>query len=77
MAKIKFTLHGITNEIRKAEKRLRSLRAQVVEADQKKIDLNLRELQRSYVRLKNICPPKEGPIKPYGQWFVTKPKRKP
>jgi hypothetical protein len=74
MAKIKFTLKGVTNEIRKAEKELRSIRPKVIEADQKKIDLNLRELERSYNLLRIQCPLRETSIKPFGQWFTSKPK---
>ncbi len=74
MAKIIFTLHGVASEIRKAEKQLRVMRTKVVKADQKKIDLNLRELERSYARIRSICPRTETKIriKPYGQWFTTK-----
>lgn len=72
MAKIKFTLHSVASEIRKAEKKLRSMRSKVVKADQKKIDLNLRELETSYRRIRNICPLAVTPIKPFGQWFRTK-----
>jgi hypothetical protein len=74
MAKIQFTLKGVTNEIRKAEKKLRSIRPKVVDADQKKIDLNLRELERSYKLIRIICPIRQTSIKPFGQWFTTKPK---
>jgi hypothetical protein len=74
MAKIKFTLKGVANEIRKAEKKLRSIRPKVIEADQKKIDLNLRELERSYNLIRIHCPVGEMPIKPFGQWFTSKPK---
>jgi hypothetical protein len=48
------------------------MRSKVVKADQKKIDLNLRELETSYRRIRNICPLAETPIKPFGQWFRTK-----
>jgi hypothetical protein len=74
MAKIKFTLHGVAREIRKAEKQLRSMRSKVVKTDQKKIDLNLRELEKSYRLLRDICPIAESPIKVFGQWFTTKAK---
>jgi hypothetical protein len=75
MAKIKFTLKGVTDEIRKAEKKLRSIRPKVVAADQKEIDLNLRELERVYKLIRINCPEEEAemPIKPFGQWFTTKP----
>lgn len=79
MAKIKFTLHGVAREIRKAEQKLRSLRPKVVDADQKKIDVNLRELERSYKLISIICP-KEKPqvrIVPFGQWFQAKPRKEP
>lgn len=75
MAKVKFTLHGVAAEIRKAEKKLRSIRSKVSKADQKKIDLNLRVLEKSYRSIRILCPPARIPIHPpFGQWFVTKPK---
>ncbi len=74
MAKIIFTLHDVAREIRKAERKLRVMRSKVVKADQKKIDLNLRELERSYRRIRSICARAETRIRPpYGQWFTTKP----
>jgi hypothetical protein len=70
MAKIKFTLKGVTNEIRKAEKKLRSIRSKVTEADRKKIDLNLRSLKKSYGIIGIVCRPPTQ----FGQTFTTKPK---
>jgi hypothetical protein len=72
MAKIKFTLKGVTNEIRKAEKELRSIRPKVTKADQKEIDLNLRELERAYKLIRVRCPVAGTVIGPFGQWFTTK-----
>jgi len=76
MAKIKFTLHGVAREIRKAEKKLRSIRPKVIKADQEKIDLNLRELERSYKLISIICPPVPPHVRiiPFGQSFLAKPK---
>lgn len=74
MAKIKFTLKGVTNEIRKAEKKLRAIRGKVIKADQKRIDLNLRELERAYKLIQSRCPVRQGTSLPFGQWFATKPK---
>ena len=74
MAKIRFTLKGVTNEIRKAEKKLRSIRPKVSKADQKEIDLNLRELGRAYKLIRGRCPVRQGTTLPFGQWFATKPK---
>ena len=48
MAKIGFSLHPVAVAIRSAEKKLRSLRPKVSKADQKKIELNLRMLEKSY-----------------------------
>lgn len=79
MAKIKFTLHGVAREIRKAEKQLRSLRPKVVDADQKKIDLNLRELEKSYKLIIMNCPKQKPQVRtvPFGQWFLAKPRKEP
>lgn len=73
MAKIKFTLKGVTNEIRKAEKKLRSIRRKVSKADQKEIDLNLRDLERAHKLIRIHCPVRAGTTLPFGQWFTTKP----
>ncbi|MGA7914775.1 MAG: hypothetical protein WCA00_06030 [Candidatus Acidiferrales bacterium] len=75
MAKIKFSLHGIASDIRKAQKKLRALRAKVTEADQKKIDLNLRVLEKSYRLIEMPCPRRivHAGV-PFGQWFTTKGK---
>jgi hypothetical protein len=77
MAKIAFSLHPITNAIRKAEKKLRAIRPKVSKASQKKIDLNLRMLKKSYSLLRLPCPKvnagKNHPP-PYGQSFTTNPK---
>jgi hypothetical protein len=70
MAKIKFTLKGVTNEIRKAEKKLRGMRGKVTKADQKRIDLNLRSLKKSYGIIGIVCRPPTQ----FGQTFTTKPK---
>ena len=56
MAKIGFSLHPVAAAIRRAEKKLRSLRPKVGKADQKKIDLNLRALKKSYHLIRVICP---------------------
>jgi hypothetical protein len=77
MAKIAFSLHPITNAIRKAEKKLRAIRPKVSKAGQKKIDLNLRVLKKSYGLLRLPCPKvNAGKINPppYGQTFTTNPK---
>jgi hypothetical protein len=77
MAKIAFSLHPITSAIRRAEKKLRAIRPKVSKADQKKIDLNLRMLEKSHHFLRISCPrAKPGIIQPppYGQWFTTSPK---
>jgi hypothetical protein len=74
MAKVKFTLHGVAAEIRKAEKKLRSIRSKVSKADQKKIDLDLRVLEKSYRQIRILCPARRQ-IRPlFGQWFATIPK---
>jgi hypothetical protein len=70
MAKISFTLKGVTKEIQKAEKKLRAIRSKVTKADQKKIDLNLRTLKKSFGIVAHICRPPTQ----FGQSFTTKPK---
>ena len=72
MAKIHFTLKNITKEIQKAEKKLRALRSKVTKADQKKIDLNLRSLKKSYGIIGVVCRP---PATHFGQTFTTKTKK--
>ncbi len=57
MAKISFTLKGITKEIKKAEKKLLALRRKVHKADLKRIELNLRSLRRSHGIIAHICRP--------------------
>jgi hypothetical protein len=77
MAKIAFSVHPITNAIRRAEKKLLAIRPKVGKAEQKKIDLNLRMLKKSYRLLRFPCPKaKPGQLRPppYGQWFTTNPK---
>jgi hypothetical protein len=75
MAKIAFSVHSIVKGIRRAEKKLRSIRSEVSKADQKKIDLNLRMLEKSYRLLRIACPKlKAAQIQPFGQWFTTNPK---
>jgi hypothetical protein len=77
MAKIAFSLHPITDAIRRAEKKLRAIRPKVSKAERKKIDLNLRMLEKSHRLLRLACPEvKARQIKPppYGQWFTTHPK---
>lgn len=75
MAKVEFTLHGVTTEIRKAEKKLRSIRSKVSKADQKKINLDLRVLEESYRSIRILCSPTRIRTRPpYGQWFTTIPK---
>jgi hypothetical protein len=70
MANIRFTLKGVTNEIRKAEKKLRLIRGKVTKADQKRIDLNLRSLKKSYGIIGIVCRPPTQ----FGQTFTTKAK---
>ncbi|MFY9802103.1 MAG: hypothetical protein WA211_14300 [Candidatus Acidiferrales bacterium] len=75
MAKINFTLHGVAAEIRRAEKKLRALRSKVSKADQKKIDLDLRALEKSYRCIRIICPPRPiNDLPLFGQRFTTKAK---
>jgi hypothetical protein len=71
MAKIKFSLHPIAADIRRAQKKLRELRPKVTKADQKKIDLNLRVLEKSYKLIEFPCPKKRVPQVPlFGQTFT-------
>jgi hypothetical protein len=70
MAKIRFTLKSVTKEIRKAEKKLRSIRSKVIKSDQKKIDVNLRALKKSFGIIGVVCRPPTM----FGQTFTTKPK---
>jgi hypothetical protein len=74
MAKIAFSVHPITSAIRRAEKKLRAIRPKVSAAEKKKIDLNLRMLDKSYRLLRFPCPKGKREIQPYGQWFTTHPK---
>lgn len=71
--KISFTLKGISREIARAEKKLRSIRGQVVAGDQHKIDLNLQGLEKCQGIVKNFCRPHTTP---FGQTFTTKTKTK-
>jgi len=70
MAKISFTLKNITKEIEKSEKKLKAIRKKVVEADQRKIDLQLRGLEQCHKKVAFYC----RPLVHYGQWFNTKSK---
>ena len=73
--KISFTLKGISKEIARAEKKLRSIRLKVSKADQKKIDLDLGALKKSYRMIRILCPPTRIHTQPpYGQWFTKIPK---
>lgn len=72
MAKISFTLKGITKEIKKAEKKLLALRRKVHKADLKRIELNLRSLRRSHGIIAHICRPPTQ----FGQTFRSKSKSK-
>lgn len=72
MANINFTLKSITQEIKKSEKKLRAIRAKVTPADQKKIDLELRELEKCARSIQFFC----RPLVLYGQTFKTRTKRK-
>jgi hypothetical protein len=75
MAKVAFSVHPITSAIRRAEKKLRAIRPKVSKAERKKIDLNLRMLQKSYRLLRLPCPKvKAQQLLPFGQWFTTNPK---
>ncbi len=71
MATVKFTLKNITKDIEAAEKKLRALRGKVIEADQKKIDLNLRSLERARGIIGVVC----RPLAHYAQVFRTKTKK--
>lgn len=76
MAKVAFSVHPITTAIERAEKKLRTIRPKVSKVEQKKIDLNLRMLEKSYRLLRIACPKvKVRDIQlPFGQWFTTNPK---
>jgi hypothetical protein len=76
MAKVAFTVHPITTAIRRAEKKLRAIRPKVSKAERKKIDLNLRMLEKSYRLLRFPCPKGKATQfqLPFGQWFTTNPK---
>jgi hypothetical protein len=73
MAKIGFTLKGISKEIAKAEKKLRSIRGKVIVDDQHKIDLNLQGLEKCRGIVRNFCRP---PTTHFGQTFTKKTKAK-
>ena len=73
MAKINFTLKGISKEIAKAEKKLRSIRGQVIAEDRQKIELNLQGLEKCQGIIKIFCRP---PTTHFGQTFTTKTKAK-
>ena len=73
MAKISFTLKGISKEIARAEKKLRSIRRKVTADDQRKIDLNLRGLEKCRGIVRIFCRP---PAMHFGQTFTTKTKTK-
>jgi hypothetical protein len=68
MAKVKFTLKNVDREIAKAEKKLRALRRDVIKADQKKIDLNLKALEKFHRTILSVC----RPLTHFGQTFRTK-----
>jgi hypothetical protein len=70
MAKVKFTLKNVTREIEKSRKTLKALRSKVTKADQKKIDLNLKALERTHGIVAHICRPPTL----FGQTFTTKSK---
>jgi len=74
MAKISFTLHNIAKDIRRAEKTLRTIKKRVVPADQTRIDLELRTLEKAYQLIAGHCPKSKHPPKPFGQWFESKPR---
>jgi hypothetical protein len=74
MARINFTLKGISKEIAKAEKKLRSIRGKVTADDQHKIELNLQGLERCQGIIKNFCRPPT--THHFGQTFTTKIKAK-
>jgi|HubBroStandDraft_6_1064221.scaffolds.fasta_scaffold1360052_2 hypothetical protein len=61
MAKIKVTLHAVSFEIERVQKKLKNIRSRVSAADQKKIDLQLRSLKKCGNEVKNFCrPPSQG-----------------
>ena len=70
MATVKFTLKNVTREIGKSQKKLKALRSKVSKADQKKIDLNLKALEKSHGIVMHICRPPTL----FGQTFTTKSK---
>jgi uncharacterized coiled-coil protein SlyX len=72
MAKINFTLKSVTKEITKAEKKLRAIRGKVATGDQKKINLELRELAKCRKIVTFFC----RPLVHYGQTFTAKSKKK-
>lgn len=71
MAKVSFTLKNVTKEIKKAEKKLRALRGKVTKEDQKKIDLNLHALKKSYGIIGVVCRPPAL----FWQTFTKKPNK--
>jgi hypothetical protein len=70
MANINFTLKSIDKEIAKAEKKLRAIRGKVAKGDLKKIDLELRGLEKCRKIVTFFC----WPLVHYGQTFKTKSK---
>jgi hypothetical protein len=70
MATVKFTLKNVTREIEKSKKTLRALRSKVIKADQKKIDLNLKALERTHGIVAHVCRPPTM----FGQTFTKKSK---
>ena len=61
MAEMKVTMHSVTREIEKVQKKLKSIRSRVSKTDQKKIDLQLRKLEICGNNVKNFCrPPAQG-----------------
>jgi hypothetical protein len=61
MAEMKVTMHSVTREIEKVQKKLKSIRSRVSKTDQKKIDLQLRKLETCGNNVKNFCrPPAQG-----------------
>jgi hypothetical protein len=61
MAEIKVTLHAVTREIEKVQKKLKGIRRRVSSADQKKIDLQMRSLKKCANEVKHFCsPPAQG-----------------
>src|ERR1700678_746383 len=57
MAEMKVTLHSVTREIIKVQKKLKSIRPRVSKENQKKIDLELRSLQQCGETVKQFCRP--------------------